>query len=101
MDILIFNKTDQNYHFCTEIYKHIFLHTTLSPFLPIIAFTMTTGSISSLYVCMAIKHIIVVFVETPRKFITCSNKFTWCFHKHNYYNRVYIEFFCVWCNVLR
>jgi hypothetical protein len=26
--------------------------------------------ISSLYVCMAIKHIIVLFVETPRKFIT-------------------------------
>ena len=35
--------------------------------------------ISSLYVCMAIKHIIVLFVETPRKF-------TWCFHKQNYYN---------------
>ena len=27
------------------------------------------GTISSLYVCMAIKHIIVLFVETPRKFI--------------------------------
>ena len=26
--------------------------------------------LSSLYVCMAIKHIIVLFVETPRKFIT-------------------------------
>ena len=39
----------------------------------------------SLYVCMAIKHIIVLFVETPRKFIRCSNKFTWCFHKQNYY----------------
>ena len=26
--------------------------------------------ISSLYVCMAIKHIIALFVETPRKFIT-------------------------------
>jgi hypothetical protein len=65
---------------------------------------------------MTIKHyriIIVLFVETPRKFITaklsirkpgsssvliiywwrsgltdrklCSNKFTWCFHKQNYY----------------
>jgi hypothetical protein len=57
---------------------------------------------------MAIKHIIVLFVETPRKFITaklsirkpgsdedpgfntdkklCSiNKFTWCFQKQNYY----------------
>ena len=51
---------------------------------------------------MAIKYIIVLFVETPRKFITaklsirkpgsssvliklCSNKFTWCFHKQNYY----------------
>ena len=56
---------------------------------------------------MAIKHIIVLFVETPRKFITaklsirkpgsdedpgfntdqklCSiNKFTWCFHKQNF-----------------
>jgi hypothetical protein len=95
------------------------------------------STISSLYVvCMAIKHIIVLFVETPRKFITaklsirkpgsssvliicdlfnshalfiykkklyikracelnkshiitdrklCSNKFTWCFHKQNYY----------------
>ena len=51
---------------------------------------------------MAIKYIIVLFVETPRKFITaklsirkpgsssvliyrklCSNKFTWCFHKQN------------------
>jgi hypothetical protein len=29
--------------------------------------------------CMAIKHIIVLFVETPCK------KFTWCFHKQNYY----------------
>jgi hypothetical protein len=29
--------------------------------------------LSSLYVCMAIKHIIVLFVETPGK---CSNKFT-------------------------
>jgi hypothetical protein len=28
--------------------------------------------ISSLYVCMAIKHIIVLFVETPRKFITAK-----------------------------
>jgi hypothetical protein len=28
---------------------------------------------------MAIKYIIVLFVETPRKF------FTWCFHKQNYY----------------
>jgi hypothetical protein len=27
-------------------------------------------NLSSLYVCMAIKHIIVLFVETPRKFIT-------------------------------
>jgi hypothetical protein len=25
-----------------------------------------------LYVCMAIKHIIVLFVETPRKFITAK-----------------------------
>ena len=30
--------------------------------------------ISSLYVCMAIKYIIVLFVETPRNL--CSNKFT-------------------------
>jgi hypothetical protein len=29
-------------------------------------------SISFLYVCMAIKHIIVLFVETPRKFITAK-----------------------------
>jgi hypothetical protein len=30
-------------------------------------------AISSLYVCMAIKHIIVfLFVETPRKFITAK-----------------------------
>jgi hypothetical protein len=28
--------------------------------------------ISSLYVCMAIKHIIILFVETPRKFITAK-----------------------------
>ena len=27
---------------------------------------------SSLYVCMAIKYIIVLFVETPRKFITAK-----------------------------
>ena len=27
---------------------------------------------SSLYVCMAIKYIIVLFVETPRKFITAN-----------------------------
>jgi hypothetical protein len=30
--------------------------------------------ISSLYVCMAIKYIIVLFVETPRKFITAKDK---------------------------
>ena len=52
---------------------------------------------SSLYVCMAIKHIIVLFVETPRKFITAKKEIfqkksiesfavTWCFHKQNYYN---------------
>jgi hypothetical protein len=29
-------------------------------------------NLSSLYVCMAIKYIIVLFVETPRKFITCK-----------------------------
>jgi hypothetical protein len=39
--------------------------------------------ISSLYVCMAIKYIIVLFVETPRKF-------TWCFHKQNYYIPKYL-----------
>ena len=33
----------------------------------------TIEIISSLYVCMAIKHIIVLFVETPRKFITANN----------------------------
>jgi hypothetical protein len=32
------------------------------------------AAISSLYVCMAIKHIIVLFVETPRKFITAKLK---------------------------
>ena len=30
----------------------------------------TISLLSSLYVCMAIKYIIVLFVETPRKFIT-------------------------------
>jgi hypothetical protein len=67
--------------------------------------TIKTIRISSLYVCMTIKHIIVSFVETPRKFITaklsirkpgsssvliklCSNKFTWCFHKQNYYKTI-------------
>jgi hypothetical protein len=33
-----------------------------------------------------------LFVETPRKFITASNKFTWCFHKQNYY-----ILWCLWC----
>jgi hypothetical protein len=33
---------------------------------------------------MAIKYIFVLFVETPRKFIT-AYKFTWCFHKQNNY----------------
>jgi hypothetical protein len=28
--------------------------------------------LSSLYVCMAIKHIIILYVETPRKFITAK-----------------------------
>jgi hypothetical protein len=32
-------------------------------------------ALSSLYVCMAIKHIIVLFVETPRKFITAKLSF--------------------------
>jgi hypothetical protein len=31
---------------------------------------MEHNVLSSLYVCMAIKYIIVLFVETPRKFIT-------------------------------
>ena len=36
-------------------------------------FIFTTIEIlSSLHVCMAIKHIIVLFVETPRKFITAK-----------------------------
>jgi hypothetical protein len=45
---------------------------------------------------MAIKHIIVLFVETPRKFINkinkfnCNNKFTWCFRKQNYYKLLQI-----------
>ena len=33
-------------------------------------FMQTIFEVSSLYVCMAIKYIIVLFVETPRKFIT-------------------------------
>ena len=49
--------------------------TTLFFFLLLIV--NTVHILSSLYVCMAIKHIIVLFVETPRKF-------TWCFHKQNY-----------------
>jgi hypothetical protein len=58
--------------------------------------------LSSLYVCMVIKYIIVLFVETPRKFITAKLSIrkpgfssvliicyyyiiiTWCFHKQNY-----------------
>ena len=36
----------------------------------VIELSKIIGLISSLYVCMAIKHIIVLFVETPRKFIT-------------------------------
>ena len=32
----------------------------------------TSLVLSSLYVCMAIKYIIVLFVETPRKFITAK-----------------------------
>ena len=45
------------------------------------------------FVCLhGDKTIIVLFVETPRKFITakifCSNKFTWCFNKQNYYKLV-------------
>jgi hypothetical protein len=35
-------------------------------------FSQTKRILSSLYVCMAIKHIIVLFVETPRKFITAK-----------------------------
>ena len=35
-------------------------------------FMQTTFKVSSLYVCMAIKYIIVLFVETPRKFITAK-----------------------------
>jgi hypothetical protein len=34
------------------------------------SFDMLYPVLSSLYVCMAIKHIIVLFVITPRKFIT-------------------------------
>jgi hypothetical protein len=42
---------------------------------------------------MAIKHMILLFVETPRKFITAViNKFTWCFHKQKYYIILLAEF---------
>ena len=37
-----------------------------------ICFRNNVPWISSLYVCMAIKYIIVLFVETPRKFITAK-----------------------------
>ena len=57
---------------------------------------VTVCVLSYLYVCMAIKYIIVLFVETPQtklnKFtvINNSNKFTWCFHKQNYYVCVFL-----------
>ena len=35
-------------------------------------FSIILYILSSLYVCMAIKYIIVLFVETPRKFITAK-----------------------------
>jgi hypothetical protein len=35
-------------------------------------FCFASMILSSLYVCMAIKYIIVLFVETPRKFITAK-----------------------------
>ena len=35
-------------------------------------FMLTIFEVSSLYVCMVIKYIIVLFVETPRKFITAK-----------------------------
>ena len=39
---------------------------------PRLFYLTTIVILSSLYVCMAIKHIIVLFVETPRKFITAK-----------------------------
>ena len=39
----------------------------------------------SLYVCMAIKHMIVLFVETPRKFITAVINLRDVSKKQNYY----------------
>ena len=45
-------------------------------------YTKQSSLIKFLWVCMAIKHIILLFVGTPRKL--CSNKFTWCFHKQKY-----------------
>jgi hypothetical protein len=44
--------------------------------------------ISSLYVCMAIKYIIVLFVETPRKFITAVINLRGVSTKKNYYKGV-------------
>jgi hypothetical protein len=40
-------------------------------------FWTTCTVLSSLYVCMAIKYIIVLFVETPRKFITAKLSITY------------------------
>ena len=54
--------------------------------------------ISSLYVCMAIKYIIVLFVETPRKFITAklsirkpgSSSVLYIYTCYTYYYYIYI-----------
>ena len=41
----------------------------ITPELQVLECILISIGLSPLYVCMAIKHIIVLFVETPRKFI--------------------------------
>jgi hypothetical protein len=51
-----------------------------------VAANTTKLFLSSFYVCMAIKHIIVLFVETPRKFITAKlSKLSFLFMKNRAY----------------
>ena len=56
-----------------EIIKVLFLLKGTQPSITVISkkfIYIYYIDLSSLYVCMAIKYIIVLFVETPRKFIT-------------------------------
>ena len=67
--LIVFQKLTRAYFFPNCTRNHTMTYTNTSELI-----TVTSISLSSLYVRMAIKH-----------------KFTWCFHKQNYYKYLFLE----------